>query len=103
MPTIEETMMTTPTHALLKALFALAHTSIEASDLTSLTLTFHCQGHCTDHCTLTVTRNPSSHRWVTTLEATVDGRYHDQWAVESTACHSLDGIEWILADHEKPR
>ena len=91
-------MSTTPTHTLLEALFALAHASIEASDLTSLTLTFHRQGQGTDHGTFTVQRNPSSHRWVTTFEATIDGRFDEQWAVGAIACLSLAGIERIPAD-----
>jgi hypothetical protein len=86
-------MSTTPTHTLLEALFALAHTSIDASDLTSLTLTFHRQGHVTDHGTFTIQRNPSSQRWVTTFEATIDGHFDEQWAVGATACLSLEGIE----------
>jgi hypothetical protein len=85
----------------LHQLFASARAAGNAPDVISLAADFHFIGCGIEHGTLTVTRNPESHRWLATLGITQAHEYSARFAHGETATEALDRIEqqcyeWML-------
>jgi hypothetical protein len=77
----------------LDELFASARAMGNASHITSLTLHFHLIGCDAERGVLTVSRNPTATRWMTTVGIAYGNRYHARMAQGRTADEALDKIE----------
>ena len=77
----------------LDELFASARAVGNSPQLVSLTLHFYLAGPDADRGTLTVSRNPTATRWMTTVGIVYGNRYHTRMAQGRTADEALDKIE----------
>jgi hypothetical protein len=85
----------------LDELFASARAAGTAPDVVFLRVNFRITGCDIELGTLTVTRNPASRRWLTTVGITQDKHYSARFAHGRTAREALDRIEqqcqgWLL-------
>ncbi|MCC6455143.1 MAG: hypothetical protein IT328_09390 [Caldilineaceae bacterium] len=96
--TIEERKLPEMT---LDELFASARAAGTAPDVVFVRINFRISGCDIELGTLTVTRNPASRRWLTTMGITQDKHYSARFAHGRTVNEALDRIEercqeWLL-------
>lgn len=86
----------------LQQLFASARAAGNTPNVVTLTFDFLLIDCQVDRGTLTITRNPTSQRWLTTLGVTQDRRYYARYTQGETADEALDKLEqqcrgWLCA------
>src|SRR5690349_21378645 len=86
----------------LEQLFASARALGNLSEMASMTVNFYLRGCDMERGTLTISRNPTATRWLTTLGIAQGDRYHARIAQGTTAKEALDKIErycqWWLGE-----